>query len=150
MGNICRSPAAEGVMIEITRQAGLAGRIRIDSAGTGGWHAGKPADPRMRRAAALRGFDLKSIARQVTSHDLEEHDLILVMDRQNLRDIASFDPEGRFGGKVSLFSEFCTEHDCDTIPDPYCGGPEGFELVLDLLEDGCAGVLRHIKSLLPS
>lgn len=150
MGNICRSPAAEGVMIEIARAAGLAGSLQIDSAGTGGWHAGKPADPRMRRAAEFRGYDLKSLARQVTPRDLEEQDLILVMDQQNLRDIAPFDPERRHTGKVRLFCEFCAEHECDAVPDPYYGGPEGFELVLDLLEDGCAGVLRHIEAQLPS
>lgn len=145
LGNICRSPAAEGVMQRLVNEAGLAGRIRIDSAGTAGWHTGKRADPRMRSAAGARGTELSSLARQVREGDFSDFDLILVMDRSNLADIRSFAREGALMNKVRLFCEFCTEHDAEEVPDPYYGGAEGFEKVLDLLEDGCTGVLAHIR-----
>lgn len=145
MGNICRSPAAEGVMRHLVAQAGLEGQIHIDSAGTGGWHAGNRADQRMRVAAMGRGYDLTSIARQVRPEDFLEFDLVLVMDEQNRRDLGVFDPEGRHEAKVRFFCEFCTEHEVKEVPDPYYGGPEGFEKVLDLLEDGCANLLAHLR-----
>jgi protein-tyrosine phosphatase len=145
MGNICRSPAAEGVMLHLVKEAGLQDRILIDSAGTGGWHAGNRSDSRMRRAAAARGLDLVHLARQVTAGDLAEFDLILIMDEQNRQDIRPFDPAGRHASKIRFLCEFCTEHDEKEVPDPYYGGAQGFEHVLDLLEDGCAGVLKHIR-----
>lgn len=145
LGNICRSPAADGVMHRQVREAGLQDRIHIDSAGTAGWHAGKHADPRMRKAAALRGYDLSHLARQVTADDLAEFDLILVMDDQNRRDLRPLDPQRQHDAKVRLFCEFCTRHTDHEVPDPYYGGDTGFEHVLDLMEDGCAGVLRHIQ-----
>jgi protein-tyrosine phosphatase len=146
LGNICRSPAAEGVMSHLVKEAGLQGRIHIDSAGTAGWHTGKHADERMRKAAISRGLDLTSLARQVMPQDLTEFDLVLVMDEQNLRDIRAINPQGVNQQKVRLFCEFCTEHDEKEVPDPYYGGEQGFEQVLDLLEDGCAGVLREIQT----
>ena len=145
MGNICRSPAAEGVMLSLVQEAGLADRIHIDSAGTGGWHAGNKSDSRMRKAASARGIDLVHLARQVTPEDLAEFDLVLIMDEQNHRDLRPFDPAGRHGAKIRYFCEFCTVHDAKEVPDPYYGGPQGFEHVLDLLEDGCTGVLAHIR-----
>lgn len=148
LGNICRSPAAEGVMRALVEAEGLDKHISIRSASTGGWHAGKLPDQRMRTAAQSRGYDLSSRARQVTEEDLRDHDLVLVMDQQNLRDMRSFDRESRFSPKVRLFCEFCTDHDTAEVPDPYYGGEQGFELVLNLLEDGCRGVLRHIRSTL--
>ena len=146
LGNICRSPAAEGVMRLLVKEAGLQERIHIDSAGTAGWHTGKRADERMRKAATARGLDLTSLARQVMPQDLAEFDLILVMDEQNFRDIRAIDPQGAHQQKVRLFCEFCTEHDEKEVPDPYYGGAQGFEQVLDILEDGCAGVLRFIQA----
>lgn len=145
LGNICRSPAAEGVMQRLIREAGLQNHVSIDSAGTAGWHTGKRADPRMRAAAEARGTELSSLARQVREGDFRDFDLILVMDRSNLADIRSFSGDGRLMNKVRLFCEFCNDHDETEVPDPYYGGPEGFEKVLDLLEDGCAGILDHIR-----
>lgn len=150
LGNICRSPAAEGVMQSQVAAAGLAEQVRIDSAGTAGWHRGKRPDARMLAAAAGRGYELTSFARQVEAADLTGFDLVVVMDESNRRDLGTFDPEGRHAAKVRLFCEFCTDHDLREVPDPYYGGPEGFEQVLDLLEDGCAGLLRHVQDRLPA
>lgn len=148
LGNICRSPAAEGVMRALVAAEGLADRVAIRSAGTAGWHAGKLPDQRMRTAAQNRHYDLSSRARQVSEDHLRDYDLVLVMDQQNLRDIRSYDRESQFSSKIRLFCEFCTDHAETEVPDPYYGGEQGFELVLDLLEDGCRGVLRHIRSTL--
>lgn len=146
MGNICRSPAAEGVMRALVEREGLAGQVSIRSAGTGGWHAGNLPDPRMRSAAHNRGYNLQSRARQVTEDDLHEHHLVLVMDQQNLREIRPYDREKQHGEKIRLFCEFCTDHqDTHEVPDPYYGGEQGFEHVLNLLEDGCRGVITHIR-----
>jgi protein-tyrosine phosphatase len=145
MGNICRSPAAEGVMRRMVSDAGLSHQIHIDSAGTGGWHAGNLPDPRMTVAAARRNYDLTSRARQVGTSDLRTFDLALIMDNQNLQDLKVFDPEGQYQSKVRFFCEFCTEHDDTEVPDPYYGGATGFDHVLDLLEDGCKNLLKHIK-----
>ena len=145
MGNICRSPAADGVMHQMVRAAGLADLILIDSAGTGGWHAGEAADPRMRKHAKLRGYSLDSIARQVTEADFEDFDLILVMDEQNLRDIRPFNPDGKLMHKVKLFCEFAEDRDETEVPDPYYGGEAGFEQVLDIVENGCQHLLAHIQ-----
>lgn len=146
MGNICRSPAAEGVMRKRVAEAGLSSRVLIDSAGTGGWHAGARADHRMRAAASARGYDLTSLARQVKPSDFEEFDLLLIMDEQNRRDLLPFDPERQHQAKVRFLCEFCSEHPDKEVPDPYYGGAQGFEKVLDLLEDSCAGLLRHVQA----
>lgn len=147
LGNICRSPAAEGVMRALVHSEGLSGHIAIQSAGTAGWHTGKLPDQRMRNAAQNRGCTLSSRARQLTPRDLHEQDLILVMDRDNLRNARALTPDSDFGAKIRLFCEFCSEHDAKEVPDPYYGGEDGFEHVLDLLEDGCRGVLQHIREL---
>ena len=148
LGNICRSPAAEGVMRALVEAEGLGDRILVRSAGTAGWHTGKLPDQRMRNAAQNRGYDLSSRARQVNEDELRENDLVLVMDQPNLRDVRSIDREGRHSAKIHLFCDFCTSHEEKEVPDPYYGGEQGFELVLDLLEDGCRGVLAHIRSAL--
>ena len=135
-------------MRALTELEGFADRILIRSAGTGGWHAGKLPDQRMRSAAQNRGYDLCSRARQVTENDLRDYDLVLVMDRQNLRDMRYYDRTAQFDSKIRLFCDFCTDHQESEVPDPYYGGEQGFELVLDLLEDGCRGVLAHIRSAL--
>jgi protein-tyrosine phosphatase len=145
LGNICRSPAAEGVMRRVITEAGLSHLVFIDSAGTADWHTGKSADQRMIKAAADRGFELTSRARQVQDADLGEYDLILVMDRSNHQDLRTFDQENLHGTKVRLFCEFCSLHEESEVPDPYYGGPEGFDKVLDLLEDGCTGVVNHLR-----
>ena len=101
--------------------------------------------PACARAAFNRGYDLDSIARQVTRDDFDEFDLILVMDHQNRRDIRPIAPKNVSPAQLRLFCEFCTDHADTEVPDPYYGGPQGFEYVLDLIEDGCAGLLKHIR-----
>ena len=120
--------------------------ILIDSAGTAGWHTGKLPDERMRQAGRARGLELNSRARQVMPNDLEEFDLVLAMDRANEQEIRALDSKQSHVPKVRRFCEFCTEHDAEEVPDPYYGGAEGFEHVLDLLEDGCAGLLTHVRA----
>jgi protein-tyrosine phosphatase len=148
MGNICRSPAAEGIMSKMIIDLGLESQVHIDSAGTGGWHSGARADHRMRAAATARGYDLTSVARQVKETDLVEFDLILVMDQQNHRDLRAFDPDHMHDSKVHFLCEYCSQYDSQEVPDPYYGGEQGFENVLNLLEDGCAGLLKHVKTAL--
>jgi protein-tyrosine phosphatase len=149
MGNICRSPAADGIMRHRVMKAALDHRIHIDSAGTGGWHAGKGADDRMRRHGGLRGYQFDHIARQVREEDFHEFDLILVMDQQNLREIRPFNPAGDQMHKVRLFCEFAKDREESEVPDPYYGGAQGFEHVLDIVENGCTHLLQHIQTQLP-
>jgi len=143
LGNICRSPAAEGVLARLVADAGVGELWTIDSAGTLGLHAGDLPDHRMRAAAKRRGYPLESRARQVRREDFSQFDLILAMDRQNRSDLERVAGPSGTGGRLALFGDFCVRHDIDDVPDPYYGGPEGFEHVLDLLEDGCAEILRR-------
>jgi protein-tyrosine phosphatase len=145
MGNICRSPAAHGVMEKMLADAGLQQRLTIDSAGTINLHAGKLPDSRMRHAAGLRGYPLTHLARQVVHGDLDDFDLVLVMDLDNLSHVEPMAHPQRHVGKVRLFSEFCTKHKDREVPDPYYGGAAGFEKVLDMMEDGCAEIIRRLK-----
>lgn len=144
MGNICRSPAAEGVMRSIVKSNGAGTLIECDSAGTIGLHEGNPSDSRMRRAARARGIELNGTARQVRESDFAEFDLILTMDEENFAGVTRIGHGTAGGATVRRFCEYLTEHDESEIPDPYYGGDEGFEHVLDLLEDGCAELLRSI------
>lgn len=144
LGNICRSPSAENIMNHLIEQAGLSGRILCDSAGTGGYHIGSPPDRRMAAAAKKRGIELLGRARQFQQSDFEEFDLILAMDRDNYRDILSLDRDGKYRDKVRLMCNFCQHHDLKEVPDPYYGGPEGFNRVIDLLLDACNGLLQHL------
>ena len=146
LGNICRSPAAEGVMRRVVERAGLEDRVEVDSAGTAGWHEGKLPDARMRQHAARRGYELTSRARQVRRADFEQFDLIVVMDRQNRQDLAGFFKKGPGMDHVRLFCDFVSGRPETEVPDPYYGGADGFETVLDLVENGCEGILREIKS----
>ncbi len=146
MGNICRSPAAEGVMRASLQQAGLGQTVTVDSAGTLDYHAGKLPDPRMRRAASARGLTLDHRARAITAEDLRAFDLVLAMDRENLQYVKGLDRAGKFSSKIRMFCDFCTRHNLAEVPDPYLGGSADFELVLDLLEDGCAEVTRRIQA----
>jgi len=136
-------------MMDLIRKRGLEDRFVVDSAGTGAWHVGKRADPRMRDHLTQRGYESTSRARQF-SHpdDWEDFDLILAMDPQNKRDLAELDVHGEFSDKLKLMTEFCRHHDSETVrggvPDPYYGGAEGFERVIDLLEDACAGLLEDL------
>lgn len=145
MGNICRSPAAEGVMKHQLAAAGALGKAEVDSAGTINLHAGNPPDSRMTAAAANRGIELVHRARQVTAKDLADFDLVLVMDEDNLRDVRRLDREGKYADKIKLFCDYTTRHSQTEVPDPYYGGPDGFELVLDLLEDGCANLVKEVR-----
>jgi protein-tyrosine phosphatase len=149
MGNICRSPTAEGVMRSVLLDAGLASRVEVDSAGTGAWHAGESADPRARETARRRGIALNSIARQVTPEDLDTFDLVLAADAANRRDLlrlAGEDPGRR--SKVRLLREFdpasVKAGDLD-VPDPYYGGADGFDHVLDIVDAACRGLLAEIQ-----
>ena len=149
LGNICRSPAAEGVMQSMVDKAGLVDAIKIDSAGTSGWHIGEKADRRMRQTADNRGYSLTSRSRQFQSPvDFETFDLIVAMDDDNVRDLKSLDRSGSFAHKIVKMTDFCQNCRETEVPDPYYGGAQGFEHVLDLLEDACAGLLEHIKKTL--
>ncbi len=149
LGNICRSPTAEGAMRGLVREAGLDGTITLDSAGTGGWHVGSAPDTRATAAARARGIDLEGSARQVTREDFERFDLILAMDRSNLRDLRELAPDEPARERVRLLREFdpasAGASDLD-VPDPYYGGPGGFDEVLDLVGAACAGLLAEIRA----
>ena len=145
MGNICRSPAAENVMRHLLRREGLEKSCIVDSAGTIGFHTGNPPDARMRQAGTARGIEISGKARQIKAADLTAFDLILVADRDNLRDVEALAAQVENPNPVRLFCEFCTEHTEKEVPDPYYGGASGFELVLDLLEDGCEELIRQYK-----
>ena len=132
-------------MNHLIEQACLSDRIVCDSAGTGGYHIGSPPDRRMTAAAGRRGIQLKGRARQFQRSDFEEFDLILAMDRENYRDILSLDPTGKYRDKVRLMCDFATRHQEREVPDPYYGGPEGFDKVINLLLDACEGLLQHVN-----
>jgi protein-tyrosine phosphatase len=141
-GNICRSPTAEGVFRDRVERAGLADRVRIDSAGTGGWHAGGPPDPRSVAAAARRGYDLShQRARQVTVADCSAFDLLVVMDRSHLAALDRLCDRGR----ARLMLDFVPDGPGGDVPDPYYGGG-GFDHVLDLIEAACDGLLDHVRT----
>jgi len=139
MGNICRSPTAEGVMRHLLAERGLKDEVEVQSAGTGGWHAGAPPDARSARAAAARGITLEGAARQVTRADFEDFDLLVAMDRDNLADLRAIAPAGT-EHKVRLLLA-----DGRDVPDPYYGGPHGFENVLDLVETACKQLLDELR-----
>jgi protein-tyrosine phosphatase len=143
MGNICRSPAAEIIFRQQVADAGRDAEFEIDSAGTIGYHQGSPPDPRMSDALRRRGFQITGKARQIAAKDLESFDLIVTMDESNLTDVRNLDPSGRHHGKIRPLVGFCTTHDDPRVPDPYYGGQRGFEHVIDLLIDGCEGILRE-------
>lgn len=144
LGNICRSPTAEGVFRSHLCERGLEDKITIDSAGTGDWHIGKPADARATQAALGRGYDLSSLrARQAMAEDFHKFDYILAMDRDNLDGLRQLAPAD-YQGYLGLFLEFSQQSDYSEVPDPYYGGAQGFELVLDLIEDASRGLLDHI------
>ncbi|MFG0254085.1 MAG: low molecular weight protein-tyrosine-phosphatase [Rhodopirellula sp. JB053] len=142
MGNICRSPAAEAVMKSVANSARQ--DIRVESAGTEGYHVGKRPDARMRQAAAKRGYSLESLGRQVDATDLQpgSYDLVVAMDHANLRRLTAIAKSE--APHVHLFSEFLDDGWAEEVPDPYYGGDEGFEEVLDMLEAGCPRVLESL------
>lgn len=145
LGNICRSPAAEGVMKAKVEAAGLADSFYIDSAGIGDWHVGQLPDRRMRERGARRGYRLDSHARQIRQSDFEDFDLLLVMDRDNYRAVTSLAPDEAARGKVRMLTDYLSVHKGkDVVPDPYYGGMEDFDYALDLIEDACDGLLRAL------
>ncbi|MCY1394453.1 Low molecular weight protein-tyrosine-phosphatase YfkJ [compost metagenome] len=144
LGNICRSPTAEGVLRQQLQAAGLAERIEVASAGTGDWHVGKAPDTRTRRAAQLRGYDLsQQRAQQVSPADFDRYDLILAMDKSNLGNLKAMQPAS---GKAEL-DLFLRRYQgaVDEVPDPYYGGEQGFEKVLDLIEQACGALVIELK-----
>lgn len=152
LGNICRSPAAEGVFTDLVKKRGLDSNFMIDSAGTIDYHEGNDADPRMRAAAKRRGIQITSLSRPIRPSDFRDFDLILAMDKQNKEDILGALERWNFKEnlpadahkKVRLMCSYCKKHNESEVPDPYYGGPQGFEKVLDLLEDACESLLDSI------
>ncbi len=148
LGNICRSPTAEAVMHQLVRDAGLEGEISLASAGTGGWHVGNPPDERATTAAERRGFAMQSRAQQVTAADFDRYDLLIAMDRDNARTLRALAPSAEAAARVHLLREFdpasAGAPDLD-VPDPYYGGSDGFDHVLDLVEAACAGLLANVR-----
>jgi len=144
LGNICRSPAGEGVFAHLVEKRGLSAQIQVDSAGTMGYHTGSPADSRMRQAATRRGYDLTSRARCFDPADFDRFDFIIAMDNQNLRDIRAQDPEGLHSENIYLLCDLIPGRRGEDVPDPYYGGSDGFETVLDLMEEAATHLIDEI------
>ena len=145
MGNICRSPTAEGVFRAVLRKHQLDDRVEVDSAGTHGYHVGEAPDPRTQRAAASRGYDLSNMrARKVAPQDLEYFDLVLAMDRRNLEALQRICPPERHD-RIRLFMEYAQSFEDKEVPDPYYGLGHGFDLVLDMIEDAASGLADTLK-----
>jgi len=145
LGNICRSPTAQGVFEHVVSEAGKENNIVVDSAGTAAWHIGKSPDSRSTEFAARRGYDLSiQRARQFEESDFRKFDYILAMDHENLSNLKKLKPNN-FSGKLGLFLHYSSQVDYDEVPDPYYGGDSGFELVLDLIEDASRGLLNEIS-----
>ena len=145
LGNICRSPAAEEVLRDMASRGGMADMVEVDSAGTYAGHTGDMPDYRMRAAALSRGYVLTHRARQVRESDFYDFDVIVAMDDNNYHNLFRLAPTRESRNKIFRMAEFFTRHaDWSHVPDPYYEGHEGFELVLDMLEDGCAEILRRI------
>ncbi|GAB3272234.1 low molecular weight protein-tyrosine-phosphatase [Parahaliea aestuarii] len=143
LGNICRSPTAHGVFEQMVAARGLSARVEVDSCGTGDWHIGRAPDQRAQAAAAARGYDLQHLrARQVSPADFDRFDYILAMDESNLRDLQAMRPAS-FTGHLGLFLPFADSPERE-VPDPYYGGDEGFDRVLDLIEAASSGLLAEI------
>jgi len=144
LGNICRSPSAEGVFRQQLQQAGLADLVDVDSAGTGPWHVGKPADSRASAAALQRGYDLSALrGRQVSKADFERFDLILAMDHSNFADLKALQPANSCAELDLYLRRYGLDE--DEVPDPYYGGADGFEHVLDLLEQAGAQLINEVR-----
>jgi protein-tyrosine phosphatase len=145
LGNICRSPMAEGVLRKLVEDADLAGRVQVASAGTGGWHVGDPPDRRAQAAAKKRGVDIaRQRARQVEAADFERFDYVLAMDAANYEDLLDIAPGAE--SRVYLFLDFAPALGRGDVPDPYYGGDQGFEAALDMIEAAARGFLAHLKS----
>ncbi len=146
LGNICRSPLAEGIFLHLAREAGLSERFHVDSAGTGAWHVGNPPDPRSREVAGKHGIELPGVARQVHPKDFDAFDLIVAMDRDNRRTLEKLrsGEEGR--AEITLLREFDPESSDDAeVPDPYYGGPDGFDDVFEMVRRSCVRLLEELE-----
>ena len=151
LGNICRSPLGEGVLAHRLEDEDLSDRVRVDSAGTGAWHLGDPPDPRSMEVAVRHGIALRGRARRVSVEDFNEFDYIFAMDRSNLRDLRYLESEGDGGALLTLFREFDPHQDGDLdVPDPYYGGPDGFDLMFDMIDRTCAAFVEHLLTELSS
>jgi low molecular weight protein-tyrosine phosphatase len=149
LGNICRSPTAHGIMAHMVAEAGLADRVSVESAGTGGWHVGESPDPRTVAAARRRGVALRSVARQFGRGDFARCDLVLAMDGRNHRDLLAMAPDAAARAKVRLFRSFDPAAPAAAeVPDPYYGGADGFDQVYDVCAAACRGLLAHVQSML--
>ena len=144
LGNICRSPAAQGIFEHIVRENGMEDRIEADSAGTYGGHRGELPDRRMRNAALYRGYALTHRSRPVSSLDFLEYDIVVAMDDQNYEDLMHLAPSVEATHKIVRMASYLTSHKISYIPDPYYMGTEGFTLVLDLLEESCMNLYESI------
>jgi len=146
LGNICRSPAAEGVFKQKIKERDLEKLFLVDSAGTGGWHVGNLADPRMRETALSRGIELTSRSRKIEESDLYEFDHILVMDNDNLYAVKSLikDHNNHINSKIKLILSYSKNSQLEEVPDPYYGGQNGFDKVIDLLDDAMDGLIDSL------
>ena len=150
MGNICRSPTADGVLRHKVRTLGLEPWVQVDSAGTHNYHPDSPPDTRSQKHAAQRGYELSALrARQISEADFETFDLVLAMDWDNLALAQALCPP-QHQHKVRRMTEFCRQYDDAVVPDPYYGGAAGFEQVLDLVEDACEGLIAHVRQIRPA
>lgn len=145
LGNICRSPAAEGIMKKLVADHELEDTVFVDSAGTSGWHEGELPDDRMRMHGQRRGYDFSSRSRKFVYRDFDKFDYIVVMDEENYRNVNKLSKNENDTAKIRRMTDFSAKFSHDHIPDPYYGGSAGFELVMDLLEDACEGLLHEIK-----
>lgn len=145
LGNICRSPLAEGVFRHRVIEAGLDGDLRVESAGTGGWHVGDPPDPRSVDVARRNGVSLDGqSAQRVRAEDFSEFDMIVAMDRSNFTDLRRIAPEGS-RAELVLLRDFDPEPGDGEVPDPYYGGPDGFDRVFDMIDRSCAALVQHVR-----
>jgi protein-tyrosine phosphatase len=146
LGNICRSPAAEAVFNALIEKNGLGNELSCDSAGTAAYHIGETAYYRMRQFGLKRGYNLTSISRQFDpDHDFDRFDYIICMDKQNVRDLKAMARNETYRKKIFLMTDFCADQKYDSVPDPYFGGSAGFELVLDILEVACDGLICKLR-----
>lgn len=145
LGNICRSPSAEAVFQSLVNKKGESEQFKIDSAGTSAWHAGEKADARMRQHARNRNINLTSISRKFVIEDFDRFDYIIAMDRQNLTDMKYMARNKSDLDKLHMMTSFSKRFNYDHVPDPYYGGEDGFELVLDILEDAGEGLFQFVK-----
>lgn len=145
LGNICRSPAAETIMQDKIKAKNLSEHFYCDSAGTGNYHVGGLADARMREAAEKRGYLIKSRARQIQHQDLKEFDYVVVMDKSNFNNVCALTQDENLKSKVVMMLNYNSLDDCLEVPDPYFGGDEGFQYVLNLLENACENLLNKLS-----